>query len=171
MSNRPSAGSASPHDPLPSTTQAGHVLRLRERLATLEKQLGRRPRVLVGNPDLAGPARGTEQIALKARDVGFEVIYEGSHVTLEQLVASAVEEGVHLIGISVASDSHVAPEVLRRLEREGLGSVPVVVIGALAESEASRLREQGVARVYTADHFTLNAVMDELADLVTPHAA
>jgi ethylmalonyl-CoA mutase len=148
------------------------VARLRERLGSLEKKLGRRPRLLVGKPGLDGHSNGAEQIALKARDVGFEVIYEGIRVTPEQLVASALEEGVNLIGLSILSGSHLelVPEVLKRLREAGIGDVPVVVGGIIPEVDAKRLREAGVARVYTPKDFELNAIMSDLADLAETRA-
>ncbi len=151
-----------------SEKSAGEVARLRERLGNLEKKLGRRPRLLVGKPGLDGHSNGAEQIALKARDVGFEVIYEGIRVTPEQIVASALEEGVHVIGLSILSGSHLAlvPEVIQRLRKAGISHVPVVLGGIIPESDAKRLVEQGVARVYTPKDFELNTIMADLADLV-----
>ncbi|MET0342250.1 MAG: protein meaA [Polyangiales bacterium] len=141
---------------------------LRKRLAALEAKLGRRPRLLVGKPGLDGHSNGAEQIALKARDVGFEVIYEGIRVTPEQIVASALEEGVHVIGLSILSGSHLAlvPDVLARLERAGIADVPVVLGGIIPDSDGKKLVEAGVARVYTPKNFELNAIMADLADLV-----
>jgi (2R)-ethylmalonyl-CoA mutase len=123
--------------------------------------------LLVGKPGLDGHSNGAEQIALKARDVGFEVIYEGIRVTPEQIVASALEEGAHVIGLSILSGSHLelVPEVLARLREAGIPNVPVVVGGIIPESDAKRLVEQGVARVYTPKNFELNAIMSDLADL------
>jgi (2R)-ethylmalonyl-CoA mutase len=146
---------------------AQEVARLRGKLGSLEKKLGRRPRLLVGKPGLDGHSNGAEQIALKARDVGFEVIYEGIRVTPEQIVASALEEGAHVIGLSILSGSHLelVPEVLARLKQAGIANVPVVVGGIIPDSDAKRLLEQGVSRVYTPKDFELNAIMNDLADL------
>jgi ethylmalonyl-CoA mutase len=150
-----------------SEKAAAEVAKLRERLNGLEKKLGRRPRLLVGKPGLDGHSNGAEQIALKARDVGFEVIYEGIRVTPEQIVQSALEEGAHLIGLSILSGSHLelVPEVIERLRAAGIGHVPVVVGGIIPESDGRRLIERGVARVYTPKDFELNAIMSDLADL------
>jgi (2R)-ethylmalonyl-CoA mutase len=146
---------------------AQEVARLRGKLGSLEKKLGRRPRLLVGKPGLDGHSNGAEQIALKARDVGFEVIYEGIRVTPEQIVASALEEGVNVIGLSILSGSHMelVPEVLQLLKKAGIADVPVIVGGIIPESDAKRLIEQGVSRVYTPKDFELNAIMNDLADL------
>jgi (2R)-ethylmalonyl-CoA mutase len=150
-----------------SEKAAQEVARLRDKLGALEKKLGRRPRLLVGKPGLDGHSNGAEQIALKARDVGFEVIYEGIRVTPEQIVASALEEGAHVIGLSILSGSHLelVPEVLARLAQAGIGNVPVVVGGIIPESDGKRLLSLGVARVYTPKDFELNTIMSDLADL------
>jgi ethylmalonyl-CoA mutase len=146
---------------------------LRAELARLEKMLGRRPKMLVGKPGLDGHSNGAEQIALKARDVGFEVVYEGIRVSPERLVASALEEGVHLIGISILSGSHLelVPQIVTRAREAGLGHVPIVVGGIIPESDAQRLREAGVARVYTPKDFELIAIMDDLVRLVAERAS
>jgi (2R)-ethylmalonyl-CoA mutase len=154
-----------------------NVLALRARLNELTRELGRRPKMLVGKPGLDGHSNGAEQIALKARDVGFEVVYEGIRVTPEQIVASALEEGVHLIGLSILSGSHMAlvPQIVDKLREAGLADVPVVVGGIIPEADARALEQRGVARVYTPKDFALNNIMSNLVDLVAsrarPHAA
>ncbi|MDH3656326.1 MAG: protein meaA, partial [Myxococcales bacterium] len=150
------------------------VDRLRRRLGELEVRMGRRPKLLVGKPGLDGHSNGAEQIAIKARDVGFDVVYEGIRVSPQQIVASALEEGVHLIGLSILSGSHLAlvPEVVERLRAAGLSDVPVVVGGIIPEADAERLRREGVAAVYTPKHFELDHIMNDLIDLVDrQHAA
>jgi (2R)-ethylmalonyl-CoA mutase len=145
---------------------------LRREIAALERRLGRRPKLLVGKPGLDGHSNGAEQVALKARDVGFEVVYEGIRVTPEQIVASALEEGVHLIGLSILSGSHMqlVPEVVERARVAGLSRVPIVVGGIIPEPDAKRLRDKGVARVYTPKNFDLNAIMEDLVALVAREA-
>ena len=146
----------------------------RGRLDDLERRMGRRPKLLVGKPGLDGHSNGAEQIAIKARDVGFDVVYEGIRVTPEQIVASALEEGVHLIGLSILSGSHLdlVPEVTQRLGDAGLGDVPVVVGGIIPDADAERLRTQGVTAVYTPKNFELDHIMRDLIDLVDQqHAA
>ncbi len=145
---------------------------LRARMDVLEKKLGRRPKMLVGKPGLDGHSNGAEQIALKARDVGFEVVYEGIRVTPEQLVASALEEGVHVIGISILSGSHLelVPQVVERAREAGIASVPIVVGGIIPVSDARRLENSGVARVYTPKDFELNTIMGDLVELVQSSA-
>jgi (2R)-ethylmalonyl-CoA mutase len=161
----------------PGAAQQANVLALRARLSEIARELGRRPKMLVGKPGLDGHSNGAEQIALKARDVGFEVVYEGIRVTPEQIVASALEEGVHLIGLSILSGSHLAlvPQVLEKLKAAGLGEIPLVVGGIIPEADARALERQGVARVYTPKDFALNHIMGDLVELVAsrvrPHAA
>ncbi len=147
---------------------AAEVERLRGELRRLESALGRRPKMLVGKPGLDGHSNGAEQIAIKARDVGFDVVYEGIRVTPEQIVASALEEGVHLVGLSILSGSHLelVPEVVRRMGEAGLGDVPVVVGGVIPEADAERLLAAGVARVYTPKDYALNAIMADLVRLM-----
>jgi (2R)-ethylmalonyl-CoA mutase len=157
-----------------SGAAAETIERLRTRLHGLESRMGRRPKLLVGKPGLDGHSNGAEQIAIKARDVGFDVVYEGIRVSPEQIVASALEEGVHLIGLSILSGSHLAlvPEVVERLREAGLGDVPVVAGGIIPEADAERLRAQGIAAVYTPKDFELDQIMSDLIDLVDrEHAA
>jgi len=157
-----------------SGASADVVDRLRNRLRDLETRMGRRPKLLVGKPGLDGHSNGAEQIAIKARDVGFDVVYEGIRVSPEQIVASALEEGVHLIGLSILSGSHLAlvPEVAERLRAAGLGDVPLVVGGIIPDADAERLRREGIAAVYTPKDFELDNIMSDLIDLVDrQHAA
>ncbi|MCZ6805829.1 MAG: protein meaA [Deltaproteobacteria bacterium] len=150
------------------------VDRLRKRVGELEVRMGRRPKLLVGKPGLDGHSNGAEQIAIKARDVGFDVVYEGIRISPEQIAASALEEGVHLIGLSILSGSHLAlvPEVVERLREAGLSDIPVVVGGIIPEADAERLRREGVAAVYTPKDFELDRIMSDLIDLVDrQHAA
>ena len=157
-----------------SGASAEVVERLRGRLNDLEVRMGRRAKLLVGKPGLDGHSNGAEQIAIKARDVGFDVVYEGIRVSPEQIVASALEEGVHLIGLSILSGSHLAlvPEVAERLRAAGLGNVPLVVGGIIPDADAERLRQDGIAAVYTPKDFELDNIMNDLIDLVDrQHAA
>jgi len=146
---------------------------IRAAVARLERELGRRPKILVGKPGLDGHSNGAEQIALKARDVGFEVVYEGIRVSPERLVASALEEGVHLIGISILSGSHLelVPQIVVRAKEAGIGHVPIVVGGIIPDADARKLRTAGVARVYTPKDFELDAIMEDLVKLIGERAA
>jgi (2R)-ethylmalonyl-CoA mutase len=134
---------------------------LRERVRATGEELGGRLRFLVGKPGLDGHSNGAEQIAVRARDAGFEVIYQGIRLTPSQIVSAAVEEDVHAVGLSVLSGSHlqVVPAVLDGLREAGLDDVPVVVGGIVPDSDAKRLRELGVARVFTPKDFGLTGIM------------
>lgn len=148
-------------------TPPKRIEELRSRLDGLEGKWGRRPKMLVGKPGLDGHSNGAEQIAIKARDVGFDVVYEGIRLTPEQIVASALEEGVHLVGLSILSGSHLAlvPEVLEGLRAAEL-PIPVVVGGIIPEGDAEQLRQAGVARVYTPKDFELDRIMEDLTALL-----
>jgi (2R)-ethylmalonyl-CoA mutase len=125
------------------------------------EQLGGRLRLLVGKPGLDGHSNGAEQIAVRARDVGFEVVYQGIRLTPAQIVAAAVEEDVHCVGLSILSGSHLSlvPAVLTGLRAAGLGDVPVVVGGIIPDADAATLRTEGVADVFTPKDYDLNVVM------------
>jgi len=143
----------------------------RERISELTQTLGHRPRILVGKPGLDGHSNGAEQIAVRARDVGMEVIYQGIRLTPEQIAASARDEDVDVVGLSILSGSHrqLAPEIVRLLREQGL-DVPVVVGGIIPAGDAEALRKAGVARVYTSKDFDLNRIMVEIAELVGERA-
>jgi len=150
--------------------QAGgdELLTVREQVRALEAELGERLRVLVAKPGLDGHSNGAEQVAVRARDAGFEVVYQGIRLTPAQIVAAAVAEDVHLVGVSILSGSHMelVPEILRGLRDAGAGDVPVVVGGIIPESDARALREQGVAAVFTPKDFGLNAIMARFVPLI-----
>jgi (2R)-ethylmalonyl-CoA mutase len=140
---------------------------VRQRVDEVSAALGHRLRILVGKPGLDGHSNGAEQIAVRARDVGMEVIYQGIRLTPEQIAASAVQEDVDVVGLSILSGSHLEliPETVRLLRDGGL-DVPVVVGGIIPAADAERLREAGVAGVYTPKDFDLSRIMAEIADLV-----
>jgi ethylmalonyl-CoA mutase len=140
---------------------------VRERVEAVSERLGHRVRILVGKPGLDGHSNGAEQIAVRARDVGMEVIYQGIRLTPEQIAASAIQEDVDVVGLSILSGSHLqlVPETVRLLHAEG-ADVPVVVGGIIPAADAERLRKEGVAGVYTPKDFDLNRIMGEIADLV-----
>ncbi|MEZ5092942.1 protein meaA [Nocardioides sp.] len=149
--------------------QAGAELtRVRERVRTTGEELGGRLRLLVGKPGLDGHSNGAEQVAVRARDAGFEVIYQGIRLTPEQIVAAAVAEDVHCVGLSILSGSHMelVPAVLDGLRAAGLDDVPVVVGGIIPESDATALTERGVAAVYTPKDFGLTEIMDGIVDVI-----
>jgi (2R)-ethylmalonyl-CoA mutase len=145
---------------------------LRERVHTLSQRLGRPLKVLVGKPGLDGHSNGAEQIAVRARDAGMEVVYEGIRLTPDEIVQSARDEGVHLIGLSILSGSHgvLVLDVLERLRSAGLSGLPVVVGGIIPEDDAETLRRAGVRRVYTPKDFDLTRIMGEIVDVVAESA-
>ncbi|HEY1286004.1 MAG TPA: protein meaA [Solirubrobacterales bacterium] len=145
---------------------------IRGRVDEVSDAIGHRLRILVGKPGLDGHSNGSEQIALRARDAGMEVIYQGIRLTPEEIVQSALQEDVDVVGLSILSGSHLelVPEVVRRLREEG-AEVPVVAGGIIPPADAERLRKAGVAGVYTPKDFDLNRIMGEIADLVARQAA
>jgi ethylmalonyl-CoA mutase len=134
---------------------------VREAVRRTGDELGSRLRLLVGKPGLDGHSNGAEQVAVRARDAGFEVVYQGIRLTPNQIVSAAVAEDVHCIGISILSGSHMelVPDVLRGLRAEGLADVPVVVGGIIPAADAARLRDLGVAAVFTPKDFGLTEIM------------
>ena len=141
---------------------------VRESVRALGQELGRPLRFLVGKPGLDGHSNGAEQIAVRARDCGFEVVYQGIRLTPAQIVAAAVEEDVHVVGLSILSGSHreLVPEVLAGLREAGLDDVPVVVGGIIPDADARWLTEQGVAAVFTPKDYGITAIMQRVVDLV-----
>jgi (2R)-ethylmalonyl-CoA mutase len=131
-------------------------------------RLGRRLKMLVGKPGLDGHSNGAEQIAVRARDAGFEVVYEGIRLTPAQIANTALEEGVHVVGLSILSGSHVAlvGDIIARLKSAGLGNLPVVVGGIIPPEDAATLIAAGVARVYTPKDYDLNAIMADIVDVI-----
>jgi len=131
---------------------------------------GRPPRLLVAKPGLDGHSNGAEQIAVAARDAGFEVIYQGIRLTPDQIAAAAHDEDVDVIGISILSGSHLAivPRVLERLRERGVDA-PVVVGGIIPERDQQTLRDHGVKAVYTPKDFVIGDMLAELADLAASH--
>src|SRR5438094_7858200 len=141
---------------------------VRQRVRDTGADLGGRLKFLVGKPGLDGHSNGAEQIAVRARDAGFEVIYSGIRLTPAQIVAAAVEEDVHVVGLSVLSGSHlsVVPEVLAGLRAAGLTDVPLVVGGIIPDADAAQLIKLGVARVFTSKDFELSAVLGEVLEAI-----
>ena len=146
---------------------AGDIAAVRERVEQVSDALGRRIKILVGKPGLDGHSNGAEQIAVRARDVGMEVVYEGIRLTPKQIVAAARDEAVHVVGLSVLSGSHVAlvTDVMDLMRTEGLDDIPVVAGGIIPPADAETLKAAGVARVYTPKDFDLTAIMDQIVDL------
>jgi (2R)-ethylmalonyl-CoA mutase len=144
------------------------VAQLREEVERVSEALGRRLKFLVGKPGLDGHSNGAEQIAVRARDAGMDVVYEGIRLTPTQIATSAAQEGVHVVGLSILSGSHreLIPAVLGALREAGAGDVPVVVGGIIPEADAAWLRGEGVAAVYTPKDWDLNRMMRDIVGLV-----
>jgi (2R)-ethylmalonyl-CoA mutase len=147
--------------------------RVRERVRSVSESLGRPLKILVGKPGLDGHSNGAEQIAVKARDVGMEVVYEGIRLTPQEIAQSARDEGVHVIGLSILSGSHgvLVIDTLEQLRAQGLGDIPVVVGGIIPDEDADLLRRAGVRRVYTPKDYDLVRIMGEVVDVVAESAA
>ncbi|TAM86279.1 MAG: protein meaA [Jatrophihabitans sp.] len=146
----------------------GSLTAVQQRVRALGERLGRPLKFLVGKPGLDGHSNGAEQIAVRARDAGFEVVYSGIRLTPAQIVNAAVEEDVDVVGLSVLSGSHlsVVPDVLDGLREAGLDDVPVVVGGIIPDADAERLRAAGVARVFTPKDFAISDVLGQIVDAI-----
>jgi (2R)-ethylmalonyl-CoA mutase len=155
-------GEASGHE-----TPDAELTELREEVSRLQERLGRRPKILVGKPGLDGHSNGAEQIAVRARDAGMDVVYEGIRLTPAQIAASALQEGVHVIGLSILSGSHreLIPAVIDALREAGV-SAPVVVGGIIPDQDVAPLKDAGVACVYTPKDFDLTQIMRDIVELV-----
>jgi (2R)-ethylmalonyl-CoA mutase len=163
-----SSGSAAPgsqgHDGEPDDLDA-----VRQRVRRTADELGVAAlRMLVGKPGLDGHSNGAEQIAVRARDAGFEVIYQGIRLTPAEIVAAAVQEGVHVVGLSILSGSHleVVPAVLDGLARADAADIPVVVGGIIPPKDAEQLQRLGVHRIVTPKSYSLTAIMGEFVDVI-----
>ncbi|MCX6386658.1 MAG: methylmalonyl-CoA mutase family protein, partial [Solirubrobacterales bacterium] len=143
---------------------------IRDEVERVSGALGRRLKILVGKPGLDGHSNGAEQIAVRARDVGMDVVYEGIRLTPAQIAASAAQEGVHVIGLSILSGSHreLIPAVVDALRAADVDS-PVVVGGIIPDADVTALRNAGVAAVYTPKDFDLTAIMRDIVALVARH--
>jgi (2R)-ethylmalonyl-CoA mutase len=141
---------------------------IRDEVERVSEGLGRRLKILVGKPGLDGHSNGAEQIAVAARDAGMEVVYEGIRLTPSQIAASALQEGVHVVGLSILSGSHreLIPSVIAALRDAGVGDVPVIVGGIIPVADEAPLREAGVAAVYTPKDFDITRIMRDVVALV-----
>jgi (2R)-ethylmalonyl-CoA mutase len=146
---------------LERTRGNGSLEKLRNRVDEVSERLGRRMKVLLGKPGLDGHSSGAEQIAVHARDAGLEVVYEGIRLTPDEIANSAEQEGVHAVGLSILSGSHLTlvPRVLERVR------VPVIVGGIIPPADAERLVAQGAAAVYTPSDYDVQRVIGELVEI------
>src|ERR1700735_1521068 len=151
-----------------SGTPSGDLAQVRDTVERISDVLGRRIKFLVGKPGLDGHSNGAEQLAVRARDAGMDVVYEGIRLTPGEIAASAVQEGVHIVGLSILSGSHaqLIPAVLSALRDAGGGEIPVVVGGIIPELDAQALLQAGVAAVYTPKDWDLNRTIADIVALV-----
>ncbi|WP_405477050.1 protein meaA [Streptomyces sp. NBC_00009] len=153
--------------PVAVTAEAGTPLALvREKVRRTGDELGGKLRLLVGKPGLDGHSNGAEQIAVRARDAGFEVVYQGIRLTPEQIVSAALAEDVHCVGLSILSGSHSAlvPDVLDRLREAGAAEIPVIVGGIIPNGDAEDLKRAGVAAVFTPKDFGITEIIGRIVD-------
>ncbi|GAA0576598.1 protein meaA [Caenispirillum bisanense] len=151
-----------------SAASESGMVEVRAHVDAVSDRLGRRVKILVGKPGLDGHSNGAEQVAVRARDAGMEVVYEGIRLTPAQIVNAALEEGVHVVGLSILSGSHVTlvTDVMDRMRAAGLGDVPVVVGGIIPPEDEQTLKAAGVARVYTPKDYDLTRIMADIVALV-----
>ena len=145
---------------------------LRDAVDAVSDKLGRRLKFLVGKPGLDGHSNGAEQIAVRARDCGMDISYEGIRLTPAEIVEAAQTEAAHVVGLSILSGSHVplVEDLMQRMAEAGLTHIPVIVGGIIPEADATRLRAAGVAQVYTPKDFELNVIMEDIIALADPKA-
>nr|WP_323776615.1 protein meaA [Amylibacter sp.] len=145
---------------------------IREAVDAVSDKLGRRLKFVVGKPGLDGHSNGAEQIAVRARDCGMDITYEGIRLTPEQIVTAALNENAHVIGLSILSGSHVPliEDVLKRMEAAGMSDIPLIVGGIIPDDDAAHLRAIGVAKVYTPKDFELNTIMMDIVTLLDTKA-
>ena len=152
------------------SNQTEGLKELRDAVDKISDRLGRRLKFLVGKPGLDGHSNGAEQIAFRARDCGMDIAYEGIRLTPEQIIASAIEQKPHVIGLSILSGSHLplVADLMDKLAAAGLSDIPVIVGGIIPDSDADTLRSIGVAKVYTPKDFALNTIMMDIVELCDP---
>ncbi|KKJ77822.1 protein meaA [Kiloniella litopenaei] len=145
------------------------LAKIRDQLDQLTKKLGRRPKMLVGKPGLDGHSNGAEQIAVRAKEAGYEVVYEGIRLTPGQIVNAALEEGVHIIGLSILSGSHIplVREIIEKMQKAGIADIPVVVGGIIPKEDAEQLLGLGVSAVYTPKDFDLGSILSDITDILS----
>ena len=151
-----------------NTSEADDLKMLRKRIELLSKKIKRRPKILVGKPGLDGHSTGAEQIATHAKDCGFEVVYEGIRLTPNQIANTALEESVHVIGLSVLSGSHMkmVDEVIKCMKKMKIEKIPLVVGGIIPKADELKLIRSGVSAVYTPKDFSVLKIMDDIISII-----
>jgi ethylmalonyl-CoA mutase len=154
-----------------ASTEGGNeeeIARIRAMVHQTSEELGRPLRLLIGKPGLDGHSNGAEQIAVKARDAGFEVVYEGIRLTPAQITRAAQEEGVHLVGLSVLSGSHMelVEDIVQELAKVSAEHIPLIIGGIIPADDAAELKKQGVAAVFTPKDVDMNGIMAEMVGII-----
>ena len=141
---------------------------LSKEIESITKKIKRRPKMLVGKPGLDGHSNGAEQIAVRARDIGIEVVYDGIRSTPEQLVVASIEEGVHIIGLSILSGSHVhlVNVVLDLLKKNKYSHIPVIVGGIIPPTDEKKLLSKGVKAVFTPKDFKIEEILKRITTII-----
>jgi methylmalonyl-CoA mutase C-terminal domain len=144
------------------------IRQIRSEVKAISEELGRPIKILIGKPGLDGHSNGAEQIAVRARDVGMEVIYQGIRLTPQQIVSTVEQENVDLIGLSILSGSHdtIIPKIMNLLNERGLNDIPVIAGGIIPDDDAKLLIETGIKRVYTPRDYSLNQIMRDMVGIV-----
>jgi len=148
--------------------ETDEIRNIRSEVKALSKSLGRPVKLFIGKPGLDGHSNGAEQIAVRARDVGMEVLYQGIRLTPEQIVSTVEQENVDLIGLSILSGSHdtLIPKILKLLKHRELSDIPIIAGGIIPEDDARHLIKSGIKRIYTPKDFSLNRIMSDIVDIV-----
>ncbi len=141
---------------------------IRKRVNRITKKIGIRPKMLVGKPGLDGHSNGAEQIAVRARDIGLEVVYDGIRSSPEQLANTCIEEGVHIVGLSILSGSHLflVKEFLKLLKKAKISKIPVVIGGIIPPTDEKKLIKMGISAVFTPKNFQIFDIMSEIVEII-----
>ena len=144
------------------------IHKIQKEINKITSKLKRRPKMLVGKPGLDGHSNGAEQIAVRARDIGLEVVYDGIRSTPEQLVVAAIEEGVHIIGLSILSGSHVhlVKVIMNLLKKNNFSRIPVIVGGIIPPADGRKLKSFGVKEVFTPKDFKIEEIMQQITQII-----
>ena len=144
------------------------IKKIQDRVNQITKKIGRRPKILVGKPGLDGHSNGAEQIAVRARDIGLEVVYDGIRSTPEQLVNTCVDEGIHIIGLSILSGSHIflVKQTILLMKKIKINNIPIIVGGIIPPSDEKKLIKMGVKQVFTPKNFQIEDIMSNIVDII-----
>jgi ethylmalonyl-CoA mutase len=148
--------------------KGARIKKIQDRVNKITKKIGRRPKILVGKPGLDGHSNGAEQIAVRARDIGLEVVYDGIRSTPEQLVNTCVDEGIHIIGLSILSGSHIflVKQTISLMKKIKINNIPIIVGGIIPPSDEKKLIKMGVKQVFTPKNFQIEDIMSNIVDII-----